>query len=163
TGASQTVSASDPNYHFGTNTILRVQKDINAVDPLHPTAAGDANDPNNPRQLVVGTNVVWTYLLTNPGLVPLTINSVKNDATTFTGPLERPQQPPDAPTRRTTRFPSRTASRVPGPRRARPPPPRPSPQLPAPARRSPPPTRTTTSAPPGSSRSRRRSTRSIRC
>src|SRR5206468_3944983 len=30
TGGS-TVTASDPNYHFGTNTALVVQKDINAV------------------------------------------------------------------------------------------------------------------------------------
>src|SRR5262249_37752424 len=88
TGAGQTVSASDANYHFGTDTILRVQKDINAVDPLHPTVAEDANDPNNPRQLVAGSNAVWTYLLTNPGLVPLTINSFKDDAGTPTIPSD---------------------------------------------------------------------------
>jgi Bacterial Ig domain/RTX calcium-binding nonapeptide repeat (4 copies) len=85
-GSGQTVTASDSNYHFGTDTILSVQKDINAVDPLHPTAAEDANNPNNPRQLVVGTNVVWTYLLTNPGTVPLTINSITDDAGTPTLP-----------------------------------------------------------------------------
>src|SRR5262249_9021548 len=85
-GANQTVTAADPSYHLGTNTILRVQKDINAVDPLHPTAAEDANDPANPRQLLTGSNVVWTYLLTNPGTVPLTINSFTDDAGTPTLP-----------------------------------------------------------------------------
>src|SRR5262249_17631409 len=77
-----TVSASDPNYHRGTNTLLVVQKDINAVDPLHPTAAEDANDPTNPRMLPVGTNVVWTYLVSNPGTTPLTITSFRDDAGT---------------------------------------------------------------------------------
>src|SRR5262249_29009616 len=79
--------ASDPSYHRGTNTLLVVQKAINAADPLHPTAAEDANDPNNPRLLLVGTPVVWSYLLTNPGLVPLTINSFKDDGGSpgFTG------------------------------------------------------------------------------
>src|SRR5207248_3346956 len=41
--ANQTFTAADPNYHFGTDTLLVVQKDINAVDPLHPTVAEDAN------------------------------------------------------------------------------------------------------------------------
>jgi hypothetical protein len=86
TSTGQTLTARDSAYDFGTDTILNVQKDVNAVDPLHPTTAEDANDPNNPRPLVVGTNVVWTYLLTNPGLVPLTINSFTDDAGTPTIP-----------------------------------------------------------------------------
>jgi uncharacterized repeat protein (TIGR01451 family) len=63
-------------------TALVIQKDVNAVDPLHPTAAEDSNDPSNPRQLVIGTPVVWTYLVTNPGSVPLTITSITDDAGT---------------------------------------------------------------------------------
>src|SRR5262249_50871133 len=83
-----TVMASDPNYHRGTDTLLVVQKAINAVDPLHPTVAEDANDPANPRLLAVGTNVVWTYLLTNPGTVPLTITAFRDDAGTPSNPSD---------------------------------------------------------------------------
>jgi hypothetical protein len=86
TSTGQTLNASDPAYYFGTDTILNVQKAVNAVNPLSPTTAEDANDPNNPLQLAVGTNVVWTYLLTNPGLVPLTISSLTDDAGTPTLP-----------------------------------------------------------------------------
>src|SRR5262249_32966406 len=35
--------------------------------------------PANPRILTVGTNVVWTYLVSNPGSVPLTVVSVRDD------------------------------------------------------------------------------------
>src|SRR5262249_18614042 len=58
------------------------EKGINAAHPLHPTAAEDANDPSNPRRLLTGTSVVWTYLLTNPGTQPLTIASLQDDAGT---------------------------------------------------------------------------------
>src|SRR5262249_22195215 len=60
--------------------------DINAADPLHPTPAEDANDPANPRPLLVGTNVVWTYLLTNPGTVAMAVTSITDDAGTPTVP-----------------------------------------------------------------------------
>src|SRR5262249_30282075 len=70
------------DYHFGTTAQLVVQKDINAIDPLHPTAAENANNPANPRQLVVGTAVVWTYLVSNSGSVPLTVTSITDDAGT---------------------------------------------------------------------------------
>src|SRR5262249_23333527 len=86
TGNGSTVTAFDSAYHFGTNTLLVIQKDINAVDPLHPTTAEDANDAANPRQLLVGTNVVWTYLLPTPGTVAMTVASVRDDAGTPTLP-----------------------------------------------------------------------------
>src|SRR5262249_1592027 len=70
------VTASDPNYHIGTDAIVSIRKSINAADPLHPTAAEDANDPNNPRLLATGTAATWTYLVTNPRLPPLTVNHI---------------------------------------------------------------------------------------
>src|SRR5262249_10641083 len=78
----QTVTASDPAYLRGTDTLLVVQKAINAADPLHPTPAEDANDAANPRLLPNDTNVIWTYLLTNPGTSSLTVTSFRDDAGT---------------------------------------------------------------------------------
>ena len=54
--------------------VFSIVNAINAVDPLHPTADEDANDTNNPRMVVVGTDVVWTYLLTNTGTDSLTVS-----------------------------------------------------------------------------------------
>src|SRR5205085_1032802 len=86
--AAGSTPTGHPPLHGGTHTggggspSINIEKAINAVDPLHPTAAEDANDPTNPRLLAIGTNVVWTYLLTNPGTVPLTITSFRDDAGT---------------------------------------------------------------------------------
>src|SRR5262249_30180929 len=68
----QTAAGSTPSGHPPVGKVrdisaVRIQKSINAVDPLHPTAAEDANDPNNPRMLLIGSSVVWTYLVTNTG------------------------------------------------------------------------------------------------
>src|SRR5258706_6106589 len=84
TSADRTVTASDASYHFGagTDTTLRLQKDVNAADPLHPTAAEDANDASNPRLLLVGSNAVWTYLLTTFSATPLAVGSFTDDAGT---------------------------------------------------------------------------------
>src|SRR5262249_31926787 len=78
----------DPTYFFGTNTLITVQTAINAVDPSHPTTAELSNDPANPRMLAVGTPVVWTYQLNNPGLVPLTITTFTDDARTPGNPSD---------------------------------------------------------------------------
>src|SRR5262249_15123717 len=83
----QTSAGSTPTGHppirgkKGTASIELV-KAINALDPLHPTPAEDANDRNNPRPLPIGANVVWTYLLTNTGTQSLTIDSFTDDAGT---------------------------------------------------------------------------------
>jgi hypothetical protein len=61
---------------------LQIVKAINAVDQLHPTAAEDANDSTSPRMLAVGTDVVWTYVVSNTGTAPLTISSLRDDAGT---------------------------------------------------------------------------------
>ncbi|MCA9071879.1 MAG: hypothetical protein KDA84_23285, partial [Planctomycetaceae bacterium] len=61
---------------------------INAINALNPTTIEDANDPDNPRVLVVGTEVAWTYLVTNPGEVSLTITSLTDDAGTINDPSD---------------------------------------------------------------------------
>jgi hypothetical protein len=53
---------------------FRIEKAINAVDPFNPTAAEDADDPNNPASLVIGTDVVWTYLVINDSDVTITVD-----------------------------------------------------------------------------------------
>src|SRR5205814_7376152 len=42
----------------------------------------------NPVQLLVGTNVVWTYLLTNSGTLSVTVNSLTDDAGTPGNPVD---------------------------------------------------------------------------
>src|SRR5262249_4097763 len=84
TGGGQPVTVPDRDDHFGNTAALTIQKDINAVDPLHPSAAEDANDPANPHVLPFGTSAVWTYLVTNTGTVPMTIASITDDAGTPT-------------------------------------------------------------------------------
>ncbi|HVK10984.1 MAG TPA: hypothetical protein VM597_19605, partial [Gemmataceae bacterium] len=91
TGTS--VSAADPANHFGTATppadpvAVTIQKAVNAANPLQPTPLEDANDPNNPRPLTAGTNVVWTYLVRNPGTTALSNVRVVDDNGT-TGPAD---------------------------------------------------------------------------
>src|SRR5262249_16648337 len=58
---------------------VRIKKAVNAAFPLSPTPLEDANDPNNPRPLPVGMNLVWTYLVTNAGTTPLSITSIRDD------------------------------------------------------------------------------------
>src|SRR5262249_15656576 len=60
--------------------VVNIAKAINAVDPLHPTAAEDTNDATNPRLLLIGSNVVWTYTVTNPSTLSLRINPITDDA-----------------------------------------------------------------------------------
>ena len=88
TGGGQTYTANDLAYLQGYVPVVHIQKAVNAVDPLYPTAAEDANDPAHPALLPVGTTVVWTYLVTNPGLAPLTVNSVKDDNGTPADPSD---------------------------------------------------------------------------
>ena len=62
---------------------VRIEKAINAVDPLNPTPAEDADTASGPI-LLVGTEVTWTYLVSNDGEVPLSVDSVVDDAGTPT-------------------------------------------------------------------------------
>ena len=84
TGSAGTAFALDPAYHLGTTQGVILKKAVNAANPLAPTAAEDADDVLNPRKLVFGTPVVWTYLVTNPGSAPLTITSLVDDHGTAT-------------------------------------------------------------------------------
>src|SRR5262249_22442642 len=83
-GSAGTVNALDTAYHLGTTQGIVVRKAVNAADPLQPTAAEDANDPNSPRSLVPGSPVVWPYLVSNPGSTPLTITGLVDDHGTST-------------------------------------------------------------------------------
>ncbi|HVK13697.1 MAG TPA: hypothetical protein VM597_33430, partial [Gemmataceae bacterium] len=83
-GPGGTITDSDAAHLVGTVPPppvggVRIKKAVNAANPLQPTATEDANDPNNPRTLAVGTTVVWTYLVTNTGTVPLTVTSLIDD------------------------------------------------------------------------------------
>ena len=69
----------DPANIFGTVARIDVEKAINAVDPRRPTIAEDADNALAPRVLNVGTALTFTYLLSNSGNGPLTVNSVVDD------------------------------------------------------------------------------------
>ena len=84
-----TVSATAPDgssvtsiaasYHFGVTTPqLSIQKSVNAADPWHPTAYEDANYPNGV-VLPIGSQVIWSYLVTNNGAVQIDLTSVTDD------------------------------------------------------------------------------------
>ncbi|MDA7510456.1 hypothetical protein N8612_02155 [Verrucomicrobia bacterium] len=62
-------------------TAIRIEKAINAVDPLNPSPIEDADTASGPI-LLVGTDVTWTYLVSNEGEVPLAIDSLVDDAGT---------------------------------------------------------------------------------
>src|SRR5204862_224253 len=57
---------------------LQLTNAVNAVDPLHPTAAEDANSAPGVI-LTAGTAVTWTYLLTNTGTSAVTVTSLRDD------------------------------------------------------------------------------------
>src|SRR5262249_34399205 len=65
TVSNATLTATDPANYTGTPPGLPIVKAINAVDPTSPTATEDANDPTHPFLLAAGSNVVWTYKVTN--------------------------------------------------------------------------------------------------
>jgi hypothetical protein len=58
---------------------------VNALNPLNPTAAEDADLAPGPA-FPVGTNVVWTYLVSSLSGVPLTNISVTDDGGTPNNP-----------------------------------------------------------------------------
>ncbi|HTH07847.1 MAG TPA: hypothetical protein VL916_18340, partial [Ilumatobacteraceae bacterium] len=69
TGAGRALVGTDAANYFGIpvdETVLFVEKAVNAVDPLHPTLAEDADSPTGPR-VTVGSQVVFTYLVTAVG------------------------------------------------------------------------------------------------
>src|SRR5262249_30241676 len=76
--------APDPAYPVGTPQEVIPKKAGNAANPLQPTKVEDADDILHPRPLPVGTPVVWTYLVTNPGSSPLTNVVIVDDNGTAT-------------------------------------------------------------------------------
>ncbi len=57
---------------------LRLVKATNAVDPLHPTPAEDANTPPG-LAIPVGNSVVWTYNVFNTGTTAVPVTSLVDD------------------------------------------------------------------------------------
>ncbi|MDO9285445.1 MAG: hypothetical protein Q7U26_11145 [Aquabacterium sp.] len=76
------VRDDDPANLFGAVVGIDLEKAINAVDPLHPTAAEDADQPLFPVMLNLGTAVTFTYLLSNTGNGAVTVNALTDDAGT---------------------------------------------------------------------------------
>ena len=76
---SKTVTASDPNWHFGTMPSIFVRKLVNGVY---------SPDPNNPVTLPVGTPVVWTYEVTDQGDAPVKVTSIRDDNGTPNNPAD---------------------------------------------------------------------------
>ena len=76
------VRDDDPAHLFGAVVGLDLEKAINAVDPLHPTAAEDADQPLFPVMLNLGTAISFTYLLANTGNGAVVVNAVRDDAGT---------------------------------------------------------------------------------
>src|SRR5262249_769016 len=74
-------STQDPAYSLGgpPPAGIVLKKAVNAANPLAPTLVEDANNANNPRPLTIGANLVWTYLVSNPGASALTITSLRDD------------------------------------------------------------------------------------
>ena len=69
---------TDSNHHFGGQAVLDIEKAINAADPINPTDYEDADFPTGPI-LPIGTEVVWTYLVTNRGNVPIDMIGLIDD------------------------------------------------------------------------------------
>src|SRR5215813_6902832 len=72
------LSLSGPD-HAQATSLMVVQDAINAVDPLHPTAGEDANDPANPLMLPVGGFITWTYKVFGTTVAVLSSVSVVDD------------------------------------------------------------------------------------
>ena len=63
------VTDTDPSHYFGADPQIHIEKATNGQD---------ADDPPGP-PIVVGGDVTWTYVVTNPGNVPITDVAVTDD------------------------------------------------------------------------------------
>ena len=81
TAGGTTHRDDDPASVFGWFVEVEVRKATNAADPWNPTAEEDA-DAAPGQILLVGTPVVWTYLVTNTGNIALTV-ALRDDAGTL--------------------------------------------------------------------------------
>jgi hypothetical protein len=74
----QTATATDPSHYFGVDSAIDVEKATNAQD---------ADTPTGPLVLS-GSIVTWTYVVTNPGNVPLSNVVLRDDNGTPGNPLD---------------------------------------------------------------------------
>ena len=65
----QSVSATDPSHYFGVESAIDIEKATNGAD---------ADEPTGPL-IAVGDDVTWTYVVTNPGNVPIADVEVTDD------------------------------------------------------------------------------------
>ena len=70
------LSSQDPTYFTAYTVGISVKKAVNAVNPLAPTATEDANDPANPRYLLNGTPLVFTYLVSRTTNVKIPASAI---------------------------------------------------------------------------------------
>ena len=79
------VTATNPDHYFGETPAIQIVKLTNGTNNDSPPVAGTPDGPI----VAVGSTVTWTYVLTNPGNVPLSNITVTDDKvgtiTTFTG------------------------------------------------------------------------------
>jgi archaellum component FlaG (FlaF/FlaG flagellin family) len=82
TGTAAT--ASDMAHYFGTPVGgIEVVKAVNAVKPLAPTVAEDANNPASPVVLAAGSTVTFTYAVRNTGANALATVTLVDDGGTI--------------------------------------------------------------------------------
>ncbi|MBC7730040.1 MAG: hypothetical protein H7242_21025, partial [Microbacteriaceae bacterium] len=74
-----TASASDLAHYFGSTAQLNIVKSVNAVKPLQPTTAEDANNPATPVVLAAGAQVVFSYAVSNTGIDGISGLTVTDD------------------------------------------------------------------------------------
>ena len=77
-GSLVSVYDDDINYAFGVTPKITLTKAVNALDPMHPTLAEDANS-QPAKELLIGTTATWTYLVTNTGNAPVAYTSLRDD------------------------------------------------------------------------------------
>ncbi|MCE8556437.1 calcium-binding protein [Ruegeria pomeroyi] len=86
----QTAAGSTPSGPAEPGTIevgLQIEKAINAADPWFPTDAEDADTAAEAVELAVGTDVIWTYLVSNTGdesLHRVSVSDTASDGGRFT-------------------------------------------------------------------------------
>ncbi|MFM2076388.1 MAG: hypothetical protein RJA49_278, partial [Actinomycetota bacterium] len=68
-------TATDTSHYFGWDAGITVVKAVDAIDPLLPSVAEDANAAPGPIR-PQGATVTWTYRVTNNGFMPLTALAV---------------------------------------------------------------------------------------
>ncbi|MCL4206074.1 MAG: hypothetical protein KJ000_26625, partial [Pirellulaceae bacterium] len=74
----QTPSDDDPSHYFGVDSAIHIEKATNGQD---------ADTPTGPL-VAAGSNVTWSYQVTNPGNVPLSNVVVRDDNGTPADPLD---------------------------------------------------------------------------